>query len=267
MTYSDQSSTDRPSGCGAALRQAREAAGLSIEQVATQLRMTVRAVANLEADDWSSLGAPVFVRGQLRSYARLLGVDLEPQLEQSGQVATVAPSTLVSHAHTPGYRRFAEHWGRRAIYVAITAAIVLPVWLGTRSHLNGGSNGVESLDMPLASAPPAATGQEPVRQRTPVVASIATLPAAAQPALSLSFKGDSWFRAVAPDGRLIEEGVLNAGQQRSYATGEVGQVVLGNVEAVEVKRAGAGVDLAPFSRANVARFTLSSDGSLAPVAH
>jgi cytoskeleton protein RodZ len=33
-----------------------------------------------------------------------------------------------------------------------------------------------------------------------------------------------------------------------------------------VKKAGATVDLSPFSRANVARFTLSSDGSLAPVA-
>jgi len=269
MTYSDQNTTGSPSGCGAVLRQAREAAGLTVEQVATQLRMTVRSVANLESDDWSSLGAPVFVRGQLRSYARLLGVDLEPLLEQAGQSSPLTPpSVLVSHTHTPNYRRFAEHWGRRAIYVAITAAIVVPVWLGTRTHLNGGNVAVQSLDVPVSQAPQSAPeANAEVRQRIPVVASIATLPAATQPALSLSFKGDSWFRVQAPDGRLLEEGVLNAGQQRSYAAGEVGQVVLGNVDAVEVKRAGAGVDLAPFSRANVARFTLSSDGSLAPVAN
>ncbi|QSX77726.1 helix-turn-helix domain-containing protein [Agrilutibacter solisilvae] len=268
MTYSDQNTTGGQPGCGAVLRQAREAAGLSIEQVATQLRMTVRAVANLESDDWSSLGAPVFVRGQLRSYARLLDVNLEPLLEQSGQTATVAPSTLVSHSHTPTYRRFAEHWGRRAIYVAITAAIVVPVWLGTRTHLNGGNLALESLDVPVSTTQQAAApAQGEVRQRIPVVASMATLPAATQPALSLNFTGESWFRAVGPDGHLVEEGVLSAGQQRSYATGEVGQIVLGNVDAVEVKRAGANVDLAPFSRANVARFTLSSDGSLAPVAN
>jgi cytoskeleton protein RodZ len=267
MTYSDQNTTDGPSGCGAVLRQAREAAGLTIEQVATQLRMTVRSVANLESDDWSSLGAPVFVRGQLRSYARLLGVDLEPLMEHAGQQASPPPSTLVSHSHTPTYRRFAEHWGRRAIYVAITAAIVVPVWLGTRTHLNGGPVGVESLDVPLASTREADAPAGEVRQRIPVVASMASVPAATQPALSIGFTGESWFRAVAPDGRLIEEGVLGAGQKRTYAVGEVGQLVLGNVEAVEVKRAGAGVDLAPFSRANVARFTLSSDGSLAPVAH
>ena len=48
--------------------------------------------------------------------------------------------------------------------------------------------------------------------------------------------------------------------------GEVGKVVLGNSSAVQVQQAGKPVDLAPFSRGSVARFTLSSDGSLAPVA-
>ena len=42
-------------------------------------------------------------------------------------------------------------------------------------------------------------------------------------------------------------------------------VVLGNAAAVRVTRDGAEVDLTPFRRANVARFALSSDGSLAPV--
>src|SRR5262245_45950804 len=120
-TNTDQMVPAVGAGCGAALRHAREAAGLSIEQVAAQLRMTVRAVANLESDDYSSLGAPVFVRGQLRSYARLLGIDIDSFLEHSPQTS-VAPSELVSHSHTPRYWRFAEHIGRRAIYVAITAA-------------------------------------------------------------------------------------------------------------------------------------------------
>jgi cytoskeleton protein RodZ len=43
-------------------------------------------------------------------------------------------------------------------------------------------------------------------------------------------------------------------------------VVLGNASAVEVQQAGSTVDIAPYRRANVARFTVSSDGSLAPVA-
>ena len=73
---------------------------------------------------------------------------------------------------------------------------------------------------------------------------------------------------LGPDNQqVVERGLLSAGQQRSYKLGEVGRIKLGNVNAVEVKRAGVAVDLEPFSRANVARFTLSSDGSLAPVAN
>lgn len=266
MTYSDQMTG---AGAGAALRQAREAAGMSIDQAASQLRMTVRAVANLEADDWSSLGAPVFVRGQLRSYARLLGIDIEPYLEQA-PVAAVAPSTLVSHAHTPGYQRFAEQVGRRAIYIAITATIVVPLWFA-RSHFGNGELAVQSLEVPATTAQTEEVAKpvQAAAQRTPLVASIASLPAASQSsaALSITFNGDSWVEILGPDDQVLERGLLTAGQQRSYKLGEVGRVKLGNTDAVEVKRAGVAVDLEPFSRANVARFTLSSDGSLAPVAN
>jgi cytoskeleton protein RodZ len=233
--------------------------------------MTVRAVANLETDDWESLGAPVFARGQLRSYARLLGGDIEPYIEQT-PVASVAPSTLVSHTHTPGYQRFAEQIGRRVIYVAITAAIAVPVWLGTRSHF-GNDLAVQSLDVPATTEQveeQVAPAQYASQQRTPLVASIASLPAAPQPtaALTITFNGDSWVEILGPDNQqVLERGLLTAGQQRSYKIGEVGRIKLGNVNAVEVKRGGAAVDLEPFSRANVARFTLSSDGSLAPVAN
>jgi cytoskeleton protein RodZ len=255
-------------GCGAALRQAREAAGKSIEQVAAQLHMTVRAVANLEADDWSSLGAPVFVRGQLRSYARLLGLDIEPYIEQA-PIAAVAPSTIVSHTHTPGYQRFAEQVGRRAIYVAITAAIAVPVWLGTRSHFGNDELAVQSLDVPAVQTEEVLAPAPTTPQRTPLVASIASLPATPQApaALTITFNGDSWVEILDADNQVLERGLLTAGQQRSYKPGELGRVKLGNVDAVEVKRAGVAIDLEPFSRANVARFTLSSDGSLAPVAN
>ncbi|WP_460761575.1 helix-turn-helix domain-containing protein [Lysobacter fragariae] len=257
--------TTPASGCGAALRQAREAAGLSIEQVASQLKMTVRAVVNLESDDWSSLGAPVFARGQLRSYARLLGIDIESFIEQT-PVASVAPSTLVSHSHTPGYQRFAEQVGRRVVYVAITALIAISVWLGARPHLTNNS-AVQSLDVPASATETQVEPAASQSQRTPLAASLASLPSTATPALSISFNGESWVQVYAPDGHQIEQGLLAAGQQRNYAAGEVGRLVLGNIGAVEVRQKGAVVDLTPFSRANVARFTLSSDGSLAPVAN
>lgn len=271
MMQSTQIAPDSGAGCGVRLKQAREAAGLSLEDVSARLKMPTRVLRSLESEDWSTLGAPVFVRGQLRSYARLLGIDIEAQLTQAA-VAPITPTTLVSHTHTPRYRRVAEQATRRAIYIVLTAAIAVPVWLATRPHLANNGLAVQSLDMPAtttADTVASETGIEApaAEQRTPLIASMASLPTqnAAQPALTLKFTGESWVQVFAVDGHAIEQGVLAAGQTRSYAAGEVARLVLGNVTAVEVQHAGKPVDLAPFSRANVARFTLSSDGSLAPV--
>ena len=267
MIESNQSATEFGGRCGARLRDAREAAGLSIESVAGQLKMPVRVVRSLESDDWSTLGAPVFVRGQVRSYARLLGVDVESLLEDAS-IAPVKASNLVSHHHTPAYRRVAEHFTRRVVYIVMTAAIAVPVWFGATYKLREPS-AVQSLELDptaIEVSAPAAGPRAPV-ERTPVVASMAALPAKPAPALALNLTGDSWVQVIGADGRQLEQGTLTPGQSRSYAAGEVSRVVIGNSSAVEVLHAGRPVDLASFSRANVARFTLSSDGSLTPVVH
>ena len=120
------------------------AAGLSVQEVATRLRMPVHVVQALEEGRWQVIGASVFVRGQLRSYARLLGVDVEPFLD--AEIAPTAPVDLVSHSHAPRYQRLMENMGRRAVYVVITAAIVVPVWLATRSHFSDVAPTTASLD-------------------------------------------------------------------------------------------------------------------------
>ncbi|MGC4028707.1 MAG: helix-turn-helix transcriptional regulator [Steroidobacteraceae bacterium] len=58
---------------GAHLRAARERLGLGVIQVAERLHVDVGVVEALEGDQFAQLGPPVFVRGHLRHYARLLG--------------------------------------------------------------------------------------------------------------------------------------------------------------------------------------------------
>lgn len=273
---SNQCAQGNGRGCGARLRQARETAGLTIEDVSTRLKMPVRVVVALESEDGASLDAPVFVRGQLRSYARLFDLDIETELG-AARVAVVEPPELVSHTHVPRVRWIAEQLARRAIYIAVTAVIAVPVWMATSEHLVNNGQVLQSLDMlptddAAAVAPNANTdaGVAAPAPRTPMVASFTSLSrtaavAAPAPALSLTFNDDSWVQVFAADGRALEQGMLAAGQSRRYVAGEVARVVLGNSSAVAVEQGGKPVDLAPFSRANVARFTLSSDGSLAPV--
>jgi cytoskeleton protein RodZ len=60
---------------GQHLRDAREAAGLTIEDVSTKLKLSPKQVLAIEAEDWDVLPERTFTRGFFRGYARLVGVD------------------------------------------------------------------------------------------------------------------------------------------------------------------------------------------------
>lgn len=273
MTYLADCGPGNDTGFGLRLQQSRQAAGLSIDEVARRLKMPARVVAALEAGEWAALGAPIFVRGQLRSYARLLGEPM-PEAVEAAMAPRPEAVKLVSHTHTPRYRRLAEQAGRRAIYIVLTVTLVAPVWMATRSHLSDSLAPAQSLDLPVHAS--SADNAEPASTervdggRQPLVASMTALPeepAPAPAALTLRLNGDAWIEVSARDGSLIEQGLLISGQARRYDASRVGRVLLGNSSVVEVHNGGERVDLVPFSRANVARFALSSDGSLTPVAH
>ena len=246
-------------GCGQRLKQAREAAGMSIDDVAARLHMPARIVRSLEAEDWSRLGAPVFVRGQVRSYSRLMGLVTAPMMEAL-DIGPVEPSRLVSRTHTPKAQWWAEQIGRRLVYIVLTLFLVAPAWVATRQHLSNAGDAAP-LDLPvdaIGQAKPAT----PATLRT-VVASMA--PVAAPPAAAndivIRTRGESWITVTGIDGGNLEQGLVPAGSERRYAAAQVARLTIGNASAVEVEHQGRKVDLGGFSRANVARFTVSSDGS------
>ena len=66
---------------GAILAQAREAAGLTIDDVALQLKLAPRQVVAIERDDFANLPGRTFIRGFTRNYARLLKLDVDAVLD------------------------------------------------------------------------------------------------------------------------------------------------------------------------------------------
>ena len=263
MTDNFFESTDHAlHGCGARLRKSREEAGLSIDEVAARLHMPSRVVRSLEAEDWSRLGAPVFVRGQVRSYSRLLGLTTAPMMAALTDVGPVEPSQLISRNHTPRLQWWAEQIGRRLIYIILTFSLAVPAWVATRQHLAGGEAAAAPLDTPVDARGGAVDPRQAARQT--VVASLTPVPAAlpAEPSILIRPSGESWLDVVARDGSTLERGLLAAGSERRFAAAQVARMTIGNASEVELRNQGRSVDLAPFAQANVARFTVSSDGSL-----
>lgn len=270
---------------GQQLRQAREARAMTVADVAAALRVPNHVVMGLEADDHEGLGAPIFARGHAQSYARLVGVPVDLVGDIGRQVA---PPPLVAMAPSTRMQRFVEQAGRRAVYVVLTAVLVVPVFIvatqgpeaPTRVSLDapqpaqGGVGTRLDLGVPRTEFP---VPRPEISPPDTVIASIAPFrprvqerldaPAAAsatqEGAFVLRFNGDSWVEVFGHDGRRLEQALMREGDELRYRSGEVARVTLGNVGVVEVVSDGKVVDTTPFSRANVARFAVSSEGRLA----
>ena len=273
---------------GIRLRAAREKQGLALEQASAQLKLPVAIIEAMEREDWQRLGAPIYVRSYLGSYLRLLGLPAE--LAQSVATPVAAPA-LVPMASRSRLRRTLDTSLRNGIYLVMTAVLVVPVVLVARHYQNAERPesvtleadpsvlpAIEPVAAPVDAAPaPAATpdvGPEPVMASiTPVqpkstsAAAAEQLAPAPEAGLVLRFSGQSWMEVQGPDGRRLEQALLDAGAERRYAPGEISHVTLGNAAAVEVLHNGQPLDLAPYRAANVARFTVSSEGEPAPARH
>lgn len=275
MTSFDTGMPDTVRGIGERLRQARIRAGMTPADAAGRLRIPTHMVEALEREDWARIGAPVFVRGHIRSYSKLLGLPAEAIVE-SAAVPAANVTEIEPRAFTPRMQRFAEQAGRRVLYAMLTAAIIGPIWWAARSHLDAPVAKPVSLDAPAMPLP--AAGQPPSSNpattadsagATPLVASMAPIPQprvdAGPSDLAVTFSGESWIKLTGPDGAVVEQALVPAGQQRVFKSGQIANAVLGNAQALAVQYRGQPVDLTPFVRANVVRFTVSSDGSLQPV--
>ncbi len=142
--------------CGTMLREAREAAGLSIEAIAQQLKLHPRQVKALEEGQFELLPGRTFVRGFLRNYARALNLDADQLL--AALPDTRAPQALEPTAHSMGEIRFEESprraWSRWTIPLAL---IVLVALAAVYEYLRPAGDSRRSADTrpaPAASQPP-----------------------------------------------------------------------------------------------------------------
>ncbi|BFO54729.1 helix-turn-helix domain-containing protein [Acidovorax sacchari] len=107
---------------------------------------------------------------------------------------------------------------------------------------------VASSAMAASSTPAAAP---------PVVAAAASAPAsaeAAQSALVIRARGDSWVQVRAATGGTVLQKLVRAGETVAVPGSPPWSVVVGKADATEVLVRGQPMDLAPVARENVARF-------------
>ena len=290
----DGAAVRAPPPAGAMLRAAREAAGLSLDAVAQQLKLAPRQVLALEEGDYAALPGRTFVRGFLRNYARLVRVDAAAvlaALDGRDAPALDLPAlqpTAPTIGELPTNERARPGWARWAIPLTLVAAIATAtIYEVSRSYVDGRHSGAPApaaadterpaarreatppgnespLPNPMASSPAASgagTAEPAPAPAAPSAPVLGTMPVAEPPTgtdapLVLTFRDSSWTEVKDGTGRLLVSQMMAAGQTRAVAGTPPFEVVLGNASAASVTYHGKPVDLAPYTRQRVARVVL-----------
>lgn len=83
---------------GERLRQARLLQNRDLKDIAIELNINERLLTAIEADDYKSLPEPAFIRGYLRSYGRLLGIESDVLITQFNEIYTSATGLSSNHS-------------------------------------------------------------------------------------------------------------------------------------------------------------------------
>jgi len=108
---------------GATLSRAREARQLSLNETAGQLKLPRSTIEHIEADQFERI-APIYRRGYIVNYARLVELDPQPLLAQMGKLE---PEPLRAVLPVSGKPQRFDRFLKFATYALVTTMIVPPL--------------------------------------------------------------------------------------------------------------------------------------------
>lgn len=115
---------------GEQFTQAREALGLSVEQISQELNLSVKILRAIESGTPQTLPNPVFVRGYIRNYAKRLGLDPDLSARQFEAIPGVnLTPTSVRSAVSMGTREQSRSPFMRGLtWLLVLAVIAAAIW-------------------------------------------------------------------------------------------------------------------------------------------
>lgn len=293
MTSSEQSESLAPK-VGVLLAKARKSQKLSVEDVASSLRLSVAKINALEADDFLVISDPTLARAFIRSYSRLLKLDPEPLLMAHRQlipaeiVNPIGVNTeVISTPIQPSNLR-----SKLIVLGLVLFVIIALVWFFT--YHNPSESDVPEVNvskviqdaLPQQSMPVAEREVKSNEQVTELASSkeastsnseplkasekTANEPIKVEPMKKVSvgeslvrvkllFTGNSWVSVKDKNGNTLYDKTAKAGGEEYVEGVPPLKFHIGNVSATQIFFNGETVDLSPNTYNNMARVTLGAD--------
>ena len=214
---------------GQRLREAREARGLSLEEVAAQTRIPIRHLRSIEDGKYEELPALTYTVGFGRNYANAVGLDgAEIGRELRDQLGGAQRGSTISTEYyaPPDPARVPS---RPLAWIAGLLALVLVAgYLIWRSQLGSEDQTAEAPVVEEQAAQPQAQQQQPAAPQQQA-ASLAGQP------VTLTATGQVWLRVYEEGGASIVERTLQAGDSYQVpATATRPMLRVGAPEALRV---------------------------------
>ena len=227
---------------GTELAQARKQAGKSVDEIAEDLNLSVITIRAIENDHLDALPELTYIRGYIRSYAKLLGMDAAELLARySGN------SDAVNYDDIPSGDSDADvlisepgsFWSKAAVILALLLVVLYlwwPDWLESSFTQSEPSAPVPSV------ASQAGVNQDQL-EATPEAASSAAVELAGQVApdesstvaesvLMLNFENTSWVDARDSEGTRLAYQSVASGNSLELRSTLAMTVFLGNADGV-----------------------------------
>ena len=245
------------------LMQARQAKNLSVQEVALRTNRSAMQISELEADNLSSFGAPVLLRGMVRQYTKVVGADeaqalglIPEQFKVTRQLNELGFKD--SQVTTPKAVPMGKPWISQIWIVLLTTLVLalLAYWVfGARMFKDKDApQKMTTANQIQIANPPAPTTTSAVVTPNPetTVASSASVasateqtpvPAVTDATLGLKFKDAVWVEVKDAKGAVLISGLQPANSEQNLKGELPLSVKIGDANKVEMTWKGQPYDL------------------------
>jgi len=229
---SQQQQVEKLKEIGSQMRQVRTEKSISIDEVATKTRIQPRLLVAIEEGNLDALPEPVYIQGLIKQFAEALGLN-------GLDYASAFPIGQQTYTISPSWRQLPAAQLRPlhlyVIYILLIVASVSGLSYLVEQQSAGNNIEPQSSQEQVSTKPtvenpnpqlaiansPSSTQASPETQSRPVE-------------LKVSIKKDAWVR-VTSDGKIVYEGILSAGNEKSWTAEQSLTLRTGNAGGVVVE--------------------------------
>lgn len=244
------------------LTQARQAKGLTVQEVALRTNRSVVQISELEADNLSSFGAQVLLLGMVRQYTKVVGADETQALrlipEQFNTLNPLEGLGIKDSTISKKTARMGKPWISQIWIVLLTILVLalLAYWVfGARMFKDkdaaqkmSTANQIQIANPPAPAVTAPAVAPTPETTATPTatvppVAEQTPASVVADAALGLKFKAAVWVEIKDAKGAVLVSGTQAANSEQNIKGELPLSVVIGDVTNVDMTWKGQPYDL------------------------